>query len=224
MRTKLTLLVLLLCFCQLAEAQITDTASYKHHIGIIASPSLDKLFRYNKDLPVGLIYKRQIKANAAFRTTLIGSTYSSAFSNSESNFNSDTEHSSYSVQLTGGYEWQAPLSDRWKLYYGAEAGPYYGKSVSSDTSNRNDYIYSETKRKTTNEQYGGILRPFAGLTFQINRKLYVATETAILASNYRGKNKVKTSEYYRSNEQISDFSSSNIKYKPLSNISLLLQF
>ncbi|MCC9137170.1 hypothetical protein ACFSKU_20940 [Pontibacter silvestris] len=45
MKTKVTLFVLLLCLCQLAKAQTTDTASYKHHFGIIASPTLDKIFK-----------------------------------------------------------------------------------------------------------------------------------------------------------------------------------
>ncbi|WP_377470728.1 hypothetical protein [Pontibacter silvestris] len=69
-----------------------------------------------------------------------------------------------------------------------------------------------------------MLRPSAGVAFQINKKIYVATETAIIASFHRGKNRTTHSYYSGYEERGYKFTGGNISYKPLSNISLLLQF
>ncbi|WP_242921117.1 hypothetical protein [Pontibacter liquoris] len=223
MKIRCTLLTLLLIFVRFAYAQTPDTTSYKHHLGIIASPTLHKVFDSNRELPVGLIYKRQIKANAAFRATLVGTTSMYEHSSPSPNNKSTSENSYFHVQLTGGYEWQVPLSNRWELYYGGEAGPVYGRSVSKNRSGNSDY-YNGTTVKDNSYNVGAVVRPFAGIAFQINSRLYIATETAIVAYYHTGKYKTHTASYGNTSDGTSKYSYANIKYQPLSNLSLLLRF
>ncbi|WP_276498709.1 hypothetical protein [Pontibacter litorisediminis] len=238
MKTKIILLALLLCLAQFVNAQTTDTPSYKHHFGIVASPTLQKVFTSNTSLPVGLVYKRQGSGNGMFRSTFIGSQNSYSQSTAVSYSTSDIERTAkgFNVQLTGGYEWHVPLNNKWLLYYGAEAGPNYGWSNSEsldayNNSNEHGTISYSQQYRT----FGAIIRPFSGIAYQVTDRLYIATETAIVASLYRSKNQMteeqtifanypytQRSDHYTERSYKTDQTS--ISYKPVSNISLLMRF
>lgn len=231
MKKELTLLALLVCLCQLTKAQTTDTSSYKHHFGIVASPTLEKVFTNNSSLPVGLIYKRQSNNNRMFRSTLIGSrnSYNQSVDVPNSTSSNLSTWNGFNVQLTVGYEWNMPLNNKWLLYYGAEAGPTYGWN---NSKNQNPYFDSSGQGTVSHSQkyrtVGGIIRPFSGLAYQITDRLSIAAETAIVASFYRSRNKMIdehiTSGYQSSNEHSYKTDGSSINYKPISNISLLMRF
>ncbi len=232
MKTKILFLALLLCLTQFVNAQTTDTPFYKHHFGIVASPTLQKVFTNNTSLPVGLIYKRQGNGNGMFRSTLIGSQNSYdhiANQNTEHDYENTFKH--FSVQLTGGYEWHMPLNGKWAIYYGAEAGPNYRWNISEY---QNSYLNSSDQGSISHSQqyrtFGAIIRPFSGIAYQVTDRLYIATETAIVASLSRTKNKMtdeQTSSVDHSStetERTYKTDRSNINYKPISNISLLMRF
>ncbi|AKD02590.1 hypothetical protein POKO110462_08740 [Pontibacter korlensis] len=231
MKTKIVLLAFLLCLTQLVNAQTTGTLPYKHHFGIVASPTLQKVFTNNTSLPVGLIYKRQDNGRGMFRSSLISSQNSYRQSVAVPYSASDVERTGkgFTVQLTGGYEWHVPLSNKWLLYYGAEAGPSYGRSNSESldvyTNSSSQGSISHSQQSTT---FGAILRPLSGVAYQITDRLYITTETAIVASLYRSKNKMTdeqtTSANHSSTERSYKTDWSSISYKPISNISFLMRF
>ncbi|WP_299822317.1 hypothetical protein [uncultured Pontibacter sp.] len=226
MKTKLTLLVLTLCLCRFAHAQTADSSTYKHSLGIIASPTLNKLFENNSSLPIGLIYKRQHKANTAIRATLSGRFDQSAHDTEQPLKRKEaSENRGSYLQLTGGYEWQMPLGNRWQLYYGAEAGPSYGKSTYEFKSDQVDY-YNSSKYSSeySYTNYGVLLRPFAGVTFQLSKKLVIATETAIIGVYSHSENTSKQLVFDDNNRQTTNADVTYITYKPLSNISLQVRF
>jgi hypothetical protein len=232
MKTKFLLLALLLCACLTASAQTPDSVFYRHSLGVIASPVLDNLLTANRELPVGLIYKRQHKMNGAFRATLLAAhdsyKFTSIYRQPDEN---DKTRNSY-LQITGGYEWQLPLDGRWRFYYGAEVGAFLDRKVQDDLSYRQtdngDAIYTYY---AVDEKRGVLLRPFAGIILQLSNRIYLATETAILARHQRRDSDTKEKmNIISSNEVLLDVHSNGIwrenilTYQPLSNVSILLRF
>jgi hypothetical protein len=225
---KLLFSLALLCLSLSASAQQADTAAtHRHHIGIIATPMLDKLFTSNQELPVGLIYRWQHRPNATFRATLIGShdsqEYTSkgtyAYSNFYNNF----------LQITGGYEWNLSISNIWSFYYGTEGGLFFRNTETKNSLSLQDDA-SQYHQFTLEEKNGFLLRPFAGIMLRIGKRFYLATETAILARYQRQEYNSQITSLSTSGETLTVQNShgiwktTSVKYQPLSNISFGLKF
>lgn len=216
-----------------AISQTPDSAAYKNELGIITSPSLQYLFQ-NKSLPVGLIYKRQVKPDQAWRLTVNGRYNSQKypFGSSDSNFSYSVKRTDYFTSALIGYEWQKELNKKWSLYYGTEAGAGFGKSTSYfDFPN-----YNTGQNIFLTTSYGDystvhfILQPLAGIKFKISSRLFVATETHI-ELNYSNTKQKEIEVSFNENQGLktSEFNklqswSLNLNYSPLSNIQLVYQF
>ena len=225
MRFTLTLLGLLLCACLTASAQAPDSLNYRHSLGIVASPVLDKLFTSNRELPVGLIYRLQVQSNANMRISLLASHDSENFTSSGTNYEANWSNNYF--QIAGGYEWQQPLSSKWVLYYGIEGGVLAGIIKSDSPFNFPDDITKYT-RKTIDKSVGVLLRPLAGLNFNLSDNIYISTETAVLIRRHR---REINSDVFNSLEKAVPVEQSNgiwkknkIKYQPFSSISISLRF
>src|SRR5688572_18908671 len=171
-------LLTLLAVCGLslpAFSQTSDSVQYKNQLGIIASPSLQYLFSANQSLPVGLIYKRQVKTNEAWRLTVKGSYNNQYKPNgpfySNSNYISQ-KNTYFFAETLVGYEWQKELTKRWTFYYGADAGVRYSSyKVDFDFTN-----YSPDQNGPTGFGYGNtssqnyVLQPMAGIKFNLSSR------------------------------------------------------
>ncbi|MBK0404847.1 hypothetical protein I5M27_17785 [Adhaeribacter sp. BT258] len=218
-------------------AQSSDSAETKNHLGIIASPSLDKLFESNRSLPVGLIYKRQVKENQAWRLTTTGqyNQYSEPLNHS-GDLMHRRDHSDFSGKVALGYEWQQKLNNRFQFYYGADAGFGYQKNSENtefeeyyDTW-QNEYIIILNNRETSQRTLTYFLKPLVGLQFKISQKLYLATETSLNLQHSRHEMNYYHSRFFSDG---SPDTYANDSYKsrvtsvwcqPLSNIQLVYKF
>lgn len=223
LRYKLLLVFLLTAYCSFG--QTSDSIYYRYSLGIIASPVLDKLFSSNRELPVGLIYRLQVQSNANMRISFLASHDNESFTSSGINYKANWSNNYF--QIAGGYEWQQPLSSKWVLYYGIEGGALADITKSDSPVNFPDDITQYT-RKTIDKSVGVLLRPLAGLNFNLSDNIYISTETAILIRRQR---REINSDVFASSGGTESVEKSNgiwkknkIKYQPLSNISISLRF
>ena len=214
-----------------ALAQTADSVSYKNQLGIIASPLLDKFFTANRSLPVGLIYRRQVKPDQAARLSVLGAYKRRTFTSTIAPENLRTTTTSL-LEVMVGYEWQKELSARWQFYYGADAGAGYTKynTKIEITDNVPASYYFSSFGYSNSHTLFFTLKPMAGIRFNLSRNLYLATETNI-AINY-GLTKQKhfqTAFYDTPDPQTTETpsytsSSALVNFAPLANIQLVYKF
>lgn len=170
-----------------AAAQTTPTAdttrTYRHHLGLTASPVLDGFFRNNRSLPLGLLYKRQVAPHRAWRYGIVLSEQYTEQSTPLPKRTDTFVTQSWGVALSIGQEWQRQLGKRWVGYAGVEVGASYsGDRADSDEvtvvfTNGGNMMLAE-KRVSRFIRYSGMLRPLAGLRYQVRPYLYVSAEMA----------------------------------------------
>ena len=192
MKNKLLIALAFLGLGTPAFAQFSDSTETKNHLGIIASPSLNKLFENNRSLPVGLIYKRQIKQDQAWRLSIVG-TYQKLLDPKNENLPGfiSRDYTSSSWKTLIGYEWQKKLNNRFIFHYGTDAGVSLNKSVLNSEYQDNfdngqgNQIIRQTIIHHENKTLEYILKPMVGFQFKIHPKLYVATESSIILAHSR---------------------------------------
>ena len=144
-------------------AQAMPEKEFKKHIGFNTTIILNNIFQPS-GAPFTLMFKNQTKGNQAFRlgaSLFFSNVYSNNNNQAQQNFNNN-------IQLTIGKEFQSSITKRWLWYSGADIAPYFQLSG-----------FELTNQKITNISYGLSLRPFLGLRFNINARLYVATEAGL---------------------------------------------
>nr|WKN39399.1 hypothetical protein K4G66_11925 [Tunicatimonas sp. TK19036] len=165
-----------------AYAQDTTSATfYKHDVGFNTSFVLNSLFGTENSSSFDLMFKQQISPSRANRLgisldyyTMNGTTVSGM----------QLDEIRFNLALTLGKEWQQTLSTRWRWYGGGDVVPRF-RVVSQYVEHNN--IPSQN---TDTHVFGVSARPFLGIRFQINERLYVSTEASLsLGFNlHRGKN------------------------------------
>ncbi len=159
-------LLILFSFCLMSIsffAQAQPEKEFKKHIGFNTTIILNNIFQPSS-APFTLMFKNQTKENHA--TRLGASLY---FSNASSNNSNQIQQTfNNNIQLTLGKEFQSSITKHWLWYSGADISPFYQQSG-------NEF----NNQKNTNTSYGLSLRPFLGLRFNINARLYVATEAGL---------------------------------------------
>ena len=182
MKTKFSLLALLLCLCQLASAQTADTATfYRHHIGVNTRVVLDKLVDPASQMPLQLMYKYQLSSRTALRLSVEGMYTKSDSSRSYIDRLDEVTHYTYGGGL--GYERQRPLGKVLMVYYGADAF-YRRQGKNTEVVNKfieptpnQDLMEVRASDNHANTTIG--LGPFLGLRANIGKRLYLSTETSI---------------------------------------------
>ena len=232
MKNKLLTLLVVFGFTLPGLAQTPDSVSFKNHLGIIASPQLDKFFTANRTLPIGLIYRRQLKPDQAIRFAVLGAYKRQTFTSTIDPEGLKATSTSL-LEVMAGYEWQKELSKRWSLYYGSDVGIGF-KNIIQDDEDKSHPIpaglahYTKlAKDKTVNLG----IRPFAGLQFKIHKKLHLAVETAISANYSRREynHNIHAILYSTGEDKEGEYSNGiwkeyNLKYSPISNVQLSYQF
>ncbi|MDO7886606.1 hypothetical protein [Hymenobacter cheonanensis] len=176
----------------LAQTAPADTVRfyYKHELGLTMSPQFDNLFTTNRVLPLGLLYKHQVRPGQAWRVRLTGyysrhdtATAGGAFYIQEKG----PEARAWEVNALVGYEWQHRLGRRWQWHYGLEAGGGYRNEHRAYTNYYYDPVgfngdgpFTDTdigSRDLSRWQVQG--RGFAGLSYVLTSRLRLFAETAI---------------------------------------------
>lgn len=176
----------------MVAAQTPDSATYKHQLGLTASPVLDKFFTANRSLPLGLIYKRQIKPNQALRARLVGR-YRNVDTTNALGYVDGTSNRLWELSAFGGYEWQKQLGTRLGWYYGIELGTGWSREESHTMYNgidergpfkfQNSFIIKKWQVQA---------RPFIGLQFRASSSVRIFIESAAPLSYQRRRDEGST--------------------------------
>lgn len=181
----LSLTIALSLSASMAAAQTPDSVTYKHQLGLTASPQLDKFFKTNRSLPLGLIYKRQVKLNQALRARLVGR-YRNVDTTNTLGYVDGTSNRLWELSAFGGYEWQKKLGNRLEWYYGAELGTGWSRQESHIKYNgideRGPFLFQNSFIIT---KWQVQARPFLGLQFKAFSNVRIFVESAAPLSYQR---------------------------------------
>lgn len=166
--------------------------TYQHQLGLTASPQFDNLFTTNRVLPLGLLYKHQVRPGHAWRVRLTGyySRRDTASAGGAYIQEKGPTARAWEVNALVGYEWQHRLGRRWQWHYGLEAGGGYrsehrdytnyyynpvgfnggGPYTNTDTGSRDFYRWQAQGQG------------FAGLSYALTERVSVFAETALALS------------------------------------------
>ncbi|MBT2558713.1 hypothetical protein J7E24_13020 [Hymenobacter sp. ISL-91] len=184
----LLLLAAALPLAATAQTAPPDTvATYKHQLGLTASPVLDGFFKNNRTLPLGLLYKRQTKPNQALRLGLVFNQDYGRRYRAQPLTNGDFSNNNWGGQLYVGLERQRVFTKRWIGYAGLDVGvgyssyrklEYSGRDVNLDNRAVTLFENLDTRFTTTSV----FLRPLLGIRYQLTPYLYMSAEATILAN------------------------------------------
>lgn len=182
-RWPLLLLAAALPLAATAQTAPPDSAAtYQHQLGLTASPVLDGFFKNNRSLPLGLLYKRQMKPNQALRVRVVGQ-YSRRDTTAHLGPFDGSGIRQWAASGFIGYEWQRPLSKKFGWYYGVELGGGVRRSTRIDiqdvpaSDSRGSYTY-DARYKT--RAWKAQIRPFMGINYSItsNANLFFEASTS----------------------------------------------
>ncbi|UYZ61962.1 hypothetical protein [Hymenobacter weizhouensis] len=235
---------LLLSYHQV-QAQTADTATaYKHHLGLTASPVLDGFFKNNRSLPLGLLYKRQVKPNQAVRARVVGQ-YSgrdtvSSFAPPIRNIGSYSEGPNtrtWQLMTFVGYEKQFELSKNLNWYMGSDAGVGIGRGAVY-SNYRYSYNYNmpgipnfyTLDINSRSKQYNAQLRPFVGAQTRAVKTVYIFFETAFPLSYQYQQEKIDVREIFlngepdRVGQDVRTTHAWNFTWRPVQIIGIIVSF
>ncbi len=160
------------------------------------------IFSFGQDLPDLTTYSKDIGFNTSILLSGILSSYASPFdimlkqqktsntairygcklfvdvnTNTYQSSNSYYQNENYFISISVGKERQAQLTKKWIFYYGGDLAPFY------ESYKQSNYETGQLRYENLNSEIGLRVSPFLGLRFQINSRLYVATE-ALLRLSY----------------------------------------
>ncbi len=216
MKTKITILLLLFSGYLFGQ-DLPDLKTYSRDIGFNTNFLLNGIIN-SYGSPFDLMLKKQKSSNTAIRygvelfTDITATSYQSSSSYQERDY--------YSFSLSIGKEKQHQINKRWIFYYGGDVAPFYLFYKDSY------YSYSQLYNDNLNKEVGLRISPFLGIRFQINDRLYVATE-AVLRLSYSRKE-----TYWRSydntntitSESSQNFNNIKLQALPATGISVFYRF
>lgn len=182
-------LVCLLTFpvCSQDESSAFDSMTYRHHVGTNTELIFGSLVERTY-FPFQLFYKYQLKQNKALRLQ-IDTRFSIKGENPPLNGGIITETRSGNGGISYGYEWQNYFSKRWAFYYGGDIR--LGISGTAIEAKPN-LVNSSSPNIVNSFSYSIRAKPFIGIRFNINSRLYLASEASLALTYFRStfKNKL----------------------------------
>lgn len=218
-----------------------DTArSYRHHLGLTASPQLAQFFTANRALPIGLIYRQQTRHNRAWRARLVGR-YD--FNSGDAPLlvgNAYREHTG-SLELAWGRERWLPLGRRVTAYAGGEVGArldvYRKNSEYYRALPRYTPVYSPLEKAVTDQKESRntqavFIQAVAGVRFKISQRMFAEAEAGLPVSFSHQKWSLYGVEYFVADREPSGadvrvdntYYSISAKLLPVSRLHLVLLF
>jgi hypothetical protein len=195
---KKTTLLSMLLLCSLFSRAQESTEQFKHDIGF----NTNFLFQgiLGSTTPFSLMYKTYITENTAWR---LGTDFNVNIDRNDSKYllTNYTDQSSIFVSLSVGKEWQKSINKSWTWYHGTDLIPFL---------NYNDqkyYTNQEIKQSYMNSAIGINVRPFLGIRYAINSRLYVSAEANLSLQYARAK---KVNKQY--NPDVTSYDSSGNKF------------
>jgi hypothetical protein len=215
MNIKILLLTLLNTLIISAFAQDNKSVDdYKRDVGFNTAFILQGVFNSNST-PFSLMYKKYTTRKQVWRfgTNLNVSINRDNYINSTS-FNPNNSFVYVSVSL--GKEFQKRITTKWVWYYGGDLIPSFANNES--TSYQNDNLFYQSNYKS----YGISARPFLGIRFDINPRLYLSAE----ANLSLGYSKSKSRQEYFNPDNIVEGSTNNysLRASPASGLFLFYRF
>jgi hypothetical protein len=213
MNIKTLLTALLSSLLYPAFAQDSDPEeNYKRDVGFNTAFILQGVFNSNST-PFSLMYKKYTSENRALR---FGASINLNLNRSNDSTSNSNQISSAALSLSLGKEFQKLITTKWVWYYGGDLIPSFSNYQS--LSYQNGKKYYENKYTS----YGINARPFVGIRFAINPRLYLSAE-ADLSLGYT---KSKISQKFFSPENIVDSENDNYSFRasPASGIFIFYRF
>lgn len=167
---KVSGVICLCCISVLAIGQTEQADSTKNHIGFNTSFLVSSIFQSSPNAsPFTMMYKRQVKKNQALR---LGASTQLFFEDSQPISNTSITRVNQSVlKLSLGEEFQRKLTRYWTWYGGGDIIAGYSRETIESPGS--------TTPKKTETAYSGALRPFLGIRFDINSRLYLSAEASL---------------------------------------------
>jgi hypothetical protein len=178
------LLALALPLTAAAQAPADTATTYKHQLGLTASPVLDGFFRNNRSLPLGVLYKRQTAPNRALRLGAVGSyRYTDRYDPAPLS-NRDYTDRFLSVEGYAGYEFQKALTRRWVGYAGLDVGVGYALSRLQEYSEYQSIVNGVNTTFSLDDvsrfrNYSLFVRPLLGVRYHLRPFLYLSAEATL---------------------------------------------
>jgi len=216
MKTKLAFLLLLVSGYCLAQ-ELPDLKAYSKDIGFNTSFLLNGVLNASGS-PFDIMLKKQKSSHHANRYGI--ELYTDISTNVYGGSSVYYQNDNYSLSISFGKEKQHQLSKRWIFYYGGDVAPFYNFSA------QDYYSYNILQNKNDEQNFGLRLSPFLGIRFQINDRLYVATE-ALLRVSYSRKeinSKSYDSNGIVNNESSKSFNNFRLQALPATGISIFYRF
>lgn len=151
-----------------------DATKYRNQIGVNTTFFFKQFLNFSDNntiavSPYVLTYKLISPKNHAFRMG-VGGTLSNK--KEEQTGQLPRKTNTYSLDLSAGYEYRQPLSERWLCFFGVDAvtSLVSSKTVATDPSD-------EVTTITKNNGYGGAA--VLGIQFNISKRISLFTETSV---------------------------------------------
>lgn len=187
MKIKLVLFVIYCCVAGNLFGQADTVKTFKQDVGFNTTFVLDGVFS-SSWMPFTLMYKKYSSDRSATRLgASLNIDWSDPSSYSGDNNQSASYISSAFVSLSIGREFQKRINNKWVWYYGADLVPSFSQT---------QYVYYQNGirvQKNDGKTYGVSARPFLGIRFDINHRLYLSAEANLSAGYKRNINKQELS-------------------------------
>ncbi|GAB2772290.1 hypothetical protein HNQ93_000744 [Hymenobacter luteus] len=196
---------------------VPDSATtYRHQVGLTASPVLEGLFKNNRSLPLGVLYKRQLTPARALRLGAVANYRYQKRYDPVPLSNRDFRQTDTGLQAYAGLEWQRPLSRRCVAYAGVDVGAAYTSWLLREYSENGElfngaYSIIGMDQQARQRTYSGFVRPLTGIRFHLRRFLYLSAETTLLAQYSYSTWKSEFSRRVKDTEQILSTGSGHFK-------------
>ncbi|HWA34449.1 MAG TPA: hypothetical protein VG737_09985 [Cyclobacteriaceae bacterium] len=216
MKTRFLALTILISVAFTAVHAQQDSVRYRHDIGFNTMFILQGIFD-SGNTPFNIMYKKYVASDKAIRLGLNATFSLNNGDEEDSPVGTVSDRSSANISLIIGRERQNSVNTRWIWYYGAHVVPSYF------FDNVDYYLDGQLNQTYESSSLGISLRPFLGIRFNINNRLYLSAESRISLDYRHSKN---FGENVQTDVIINDTNSSSLSFAifPASGLFLFYRF
>jgi hypothetical protein len=180
MKKLLTPFLLMLSVTFLLAQDAETPPSFQRDIGFNTTFIIQGVLQSNQT-PFSLMYKEYTAENKAIRLGM-DVYFNINKTDSKTSTSSFSDASSGYMALVIGKEFQRQIEKKWTWYFGGDVVPFFNFNNQDVFSNGELYLESDY------QSYGVGVRPFLGIRFNINPRLYLSAEANVALNYGRTKN------------------------------------